>query len=60
MMDFEKEDVFILTEVATAIPELKSKKLSDEDDIRPEMLNTLNGEDVRWLIRVCQVACNLE
>ena len=48
-----------LTEVATAIRGLKSEKTAGEDEIRPEMMKILNGEIVRWLTRVCQVAWNL-
>ena len=54
-----KGEVFTLTEVATAKRELKSGKAAGGDKIRPEMLNALNGEGVRWLTRVCQVAWKL-
>ena len=58
-IDFEKEEVFTLTEVAAAIQGLKSGKAADENEIRPEMLKALNGEGVRWLTRVCQAAWKL-
>ena len=49
-IDFGKEEVFTLTEVAEAI-RMKSTKGADEDEIRPEMLKALNG-GVRCLTRV--------
>ena len=58
-IDFGKEKVFALTEVAAAIRGLKSEKYTAEDKIRPEILKALNEEGIRWLTRVCQVA-NLE
>ena len=36
---------------------LKTGKAFAEDDIRPEMLKEMNMYDVRWLTRVCKVAC---
>ena len=36
---------------------LKTGKTHGEDDIRPEMLKAMNIHDVRWLTRVCKVAC---
>ena len=57
--DFGKTEVFTLTEVATAIPELNSKKRCDEDKIRPEMLKALNEKEVRWLTSLCDVAWRL-
>ena len=30
---------------------------ASEDDIRPEMLQAMNMYSVRWLTRVCKVAC---
>ena len=59
-IDFGKEEVFTFTEVAAVIRELKSGKVADEDEIRPEMLKALNGEGMRWLTRACQVALKLE
>ena len=55
-IDFETEGVFTLTEVAAATRGLQSGKAVGEDKIRPEKLKELNGEGVRWLTRVCQVA----
>ena len=52
-IDFGKEKVFTLTEVAAAKRELKSGKAAGEDESRPEMLKVLNGEGIRWLTRVC-------
>ena len=51
---------FALTEVAAAIRGLKPGKAADEDKIRPEMLKAMNGEGVRSLTRVCQVAWKLK
>ena len=56
---FGNEEVFTLTEVAAAIRGLKSGKVVGEDEIRSEMLKTLNVEGVRWLTRVCQVVWKL-
>ena len=39
------------------ITSLETGKVSSEDDIRPEMLKAMNVYGVRWLTRVCQVAC---
>ena len=55
-IDFGKGEVFILTEVATAMRRLKFEKAASEYEIRPEMLKELNEEEIRWLIKVCQVA----
>ena len=55
-IDFGKEELFTLIEVAAATWGLKSGKAAGEDEIRSEMLKLLNGEGVRWLTRVCQVA----
>ena len=56
---FGKEEVFTLTEVVAVIQGLKSGKAAGEDEIRLEMLKALNGEEVRWLTRVRQVAWKL-
>ena len=55
-IDTGKAEVFTITEVAAAIRGLKSVKVSGEDEIRSEMLKTLNVEGVRWLTRVFQEA----
>ena len=55
MIDFGKEEVFTLTEVAIAIRRLKSGKVVGKNEIRPEMSKALNGEGVRWLTRVFQI-----
>ena len=51
-----EDEVFTAAEVATAIKEIKSGKVAGEDEIRPEMLIALTGEEILWLARVCQVA----
>ena len=48
--------VITAAEVATAIKGIKSGKASNEDEIRPEVLKALSGEEILWLMRVCQVA----
>ena len=58
-IDFGKEEVFPLTEVATALRGLKSGKSAGKNKIRPELLMAFNGKEVRCLIRVCQVAWKL-
>ena len=35
---------------------IKIQKGCGKDKIRPEMFKTLNGETVRWLTRMCQLA----
>ena len=51
-----EEGVFTAAELATAIKGIKSGKAAGEDEIRPEMLKTLTGEGILWLMRMCQVA----
>ena len=53
---FGEEEVFTAAEVATVIKGIKSGEAVGEDEIRPEMLKALNGEEILWLTRVCQVA----
>ena len=36
---------------------MKTGKAPDEDDIRPKMLKAMNTYGVRWVTRVCKVAC---
>ena len=43
-IDFGKEELFTLTEVAAAMRELNCRKHAGKDEIRPEMLKALNGE----------------
>ena len=40
-----EEEVFTAAEVATAIIWIKSGKAAGEDEIRPEMLKALTGEE---------------
>ena len=44
-------------DVNAVIKSLKTRKEPGEDDINPEMLKAMNIYDVRWLTRVCKVAC---
>ena len=53
------EDIQITeADVNAVIKSLKTGKAPGEDDIRPEMLKTMNIYGVRWLTRVCKVACS--
>ena len=58
-IDFGKEEAFTLTEVEAATQRLNFRKAVGKDQIRSEMLKTLNG-CVLWLIKMCQVAWELE
>ena len=52
------EDIQITeTDVNAVIKSLKTGKAPGEYDIRPEMLKATNMYGVRWLTRVCKVAC---
>ena len=52
------EDVQITeADVNAVIKSLKTGKAPGEDDIRPEISKAINMHDVRWLTRVCKVAC---
>ena len=52
------EDIQIIeADVNAVIKPLKTAKTTGEDDIRPEMLKTMNVYSESWLTRVCQVAC---
>ena len=53
------EDIQITeADVNAVIKSLKTGKAPGEDDIRPEMLKAMNIYGVRWLTRVCEVACS--
>ena len=53
------EDIQITeADVNAVIKSLKTGKAPGKDDIRPEMLKAMNVYDVRWLTRVCKVACS--
>ena len=53
------EDIQIAeADVNAVIKSLKTGKAPGEDDIRPEMLKAMNIHGVRWLTRVCKVACS--
>ena len=45
-------------DVNAVIKSLKTGKAPGEDDITPEMLKGMNIYGVRWLTRVCKVACS--
>ena len=52
------EDIQITeADVNAVIKLLKTVKAPGEDDIRPEMLKAVNMPGVRWLTRVCTMAC---
>ena len=51
-----EEEVFTVTEVATAIKGINFGKAAGENKIRPEMLKAQTGEGILRLTRVCQVA----
>ena len=51
------EHIQIEADVNAVIKPLKTAKANGEDDIRPEMLKAMNMCGVRWLTRVCKVAC---
>ena len=53
MTHLGEDDVFTAAEVATTIKGSKSGKAAGEDEIRPEMLKALTGEEILWLTRVC-------
>ena len=42
-------------EVTTAIKALKSGKAAGIDEIRPEMLKSLNSGGINWLTRICRI-----
>ena len=53
------EDIQITeADVNAVIKSLKTGKAPGDDDIRPEMLKAMNIYGVRWLTRVCKVACS--
>ena len=53
-----EEDIQITeADVNAVIKSLKTEKAPGEDDIRSEMLKAMNMYGVRWLTRVCKVAC---
>ena len=43
--------------VNAVIKSLKTGKALGDDDIRPDLLEAMNMYGVRWLARVCKVAC---
>ena len=53
------EDIQITeADVNAVIKSLTTGKAPGEDDLRPEMLKAMSVYGVRWLIRVCKVACS--
>ena len=42
------------------IRKLKCRKAAVKDEFQPELLKAFNGEGVRWLTKMCQVARKLE
>ena len=53
-----EDNQIIEADVNAVIKSLKTGKAPGEDDIRPEMLKAMNIYGVRWLTRVCKVACS--
>ena len=51
-----EDEVFTAAEVATAVKGIKSGNDAGQDEIRPEMLKALTGEEILGLTRVCPVA----
>ena len=51
-----EKEVFTAAEVVTAIRRIKSEKTAGEDEIKPEILKALTGEEILWLTRVRQIA----
>ena len=52
------EDIHITeADVNAVIKSMKTGKAPGEDDIRPKMLKAMNPYSVRWVTRVCKVAC---
>ena len=48
MIHLGQEEVFTRAEVAMAINGIKSGKAAGEDEIRPEVLKALTGEEILW------------
>ena len=59
MIQHGEIEALTVTEVATAIKQLKFGKAAGVDEIRPEMLKSLAWEGILWLTRVCQLAFKL-
>ena len=49
MTHLGEEEVFAPVVVATTIKGIKSGKAGGEDEIIPEMLKALTGEEILWL-----------